>query len=110
MMNSMKIILNILEKKLELLNSNRLKNEIIELDILFSEEYEKMLKRFNIKKLENIDKEKYRDELLKMKNLVNEIIKVENDSFLEDNKKNNIRSSKNVANMYKKNMKNNLVK
>jgi len=109
-MNSMKIILNILEKKLELLNSNRLKNEIIELDILFSEEYEKMLKRFNIKKLENIDKEKYRDELLKMKNLVNEIIKVENDSFLEDNKKNNIRSSKNVANMYKKNMKNNLVK
>ena len=110
MMSGMIRILKILERKLELLKNNSTKNEILEIDILFSEEYEKMLKRFNVKKLDDINKEKYRDGLLEMKDLVNKIVEIENDDFTINNKKINIKSNKNVANMYKKNMKNNLVK
>lgn len=103
-------ILNILEKKLELLKNNSTKNEILETDILFTEEYDKMLEKFNVEKIDDINKEEYRDDLLKMKNLVNKIIEIENDDSLINNKKINIKSNKNVANMYKKSMKNNLVK
>ncbi len=105
MMSGMIRILKILERKLELLKNNSTKNEILEIDILFSEEYEKMLKRFNVKKLDDINKEKYRDGLLEMKDLVNKIVEIENDDFTINNKKINIKSNKNVANMYKKNMK-----
>jgi len=104
-MSGMIRILKILERKLELLKNNSTKNEILEIDILFSEEYEKMLKRFNVKKLDDINKEKYRDGLLEMKDLVNKIVEIENDDFTINNKKINIKSNKNVANMYKKNMK-----
>jgi len=104
-MSGMRRILKILERKLELLKNNSTKNEILEIDILFSEEYEKMLKRFNVKKLDDINKEKYRDGLLEMKDLVNKIVEIENDDFTINNKKINIKSNKNVANMYKKNMK-----
>ena len=110
MMSSMIRILNILEKKLELLKNNSTKNEILETDILFTEEYDKMLEKFNVEKIDDINKEEYRDDLLKMKNLVNKIIEIENDDSLINNKKINIKSNKNVANMYKKSMKNNLVK
>jgi len=109
-MSSMIRILNILEKKLELLKNNSTKNEILETDILFTEEYDKMLEKFNVEKIDDINKEEYRDDLLKMKNLVNKIIEIENDDSLINNKKINIKSNKNVANMYKKSMKNNLVK
>ncbi|MDM8534327.1 hypothetical protein QUF55_06435, partial [Clostridiaceae bacterium HSG29] len=78
-MSSMICIIKILEKKLELLKNNCSKNEILEIDILFSKEYEKMLKKFNVKKIDDINKEKYRDDLLKMKNLVNKIMEIEND-------------------------------
>lgn len=103
----MNILIEILNKKLELLkkrkNLDEFKEEILKLDIKFSRYYDIFLEKNKIKNLDEIDKNLYKSKLIELKKLVSEILKIENDN------KNNIQETKifnkRQINLYKKNMK-----
>lgn len=103
----MNILIEILNKKLELLkkrkNLEEFKEEILKLDIKFSRYYDIFLEKNKIKNLDEIDKNLYKSKLIELKKLVSEILKIENDN------KNNIQETKKFnkrqINLYKKNMK-----
>lgn len=103
----MNILIEILNKKLELLkkrkNLEEFKEEILKLDIKFSRYYDIFLEKNKIKNLDEIDKNLYKSKLIELKKLVSEILKIENDN------KNNIQETKifnkRQINLYKKNMK-----
>lgn len=100
----MNTIINLLEKKLKLLNDKALKNEIIEIDILFAKEYDKLLKKFEVKDIDNIDKVIFKDSLIRLKELVKQIIEIEE----KDNSKKIISdtiNSRKITALYKKNIK-----
>jgi|LGOV01.1.fsa_nt_gb secreted PhoX family phosphatase len=100
----MNTIINLLEKKLKLLNNGVLNNEIIEIDILFAKEYDKLLKKFEVKDINDIDKVIFKDDLIKLKKLVKQIIEIEEN----DNSKKIISDTINnrkITALYKKNMK-----
>ncbi|MEA1975289.1 MAG: hypothetical protein U9N10_06980 [Bacillota bacterium] len=103
----MNTIINLLEKKLKLLNDKALKNEIIEIDILFAKEYDKLLKKFEVKdidNIDNIDKVIFKDSLIRLKELVKQIIEIEE----KDNSKKIISdtiNSRKITALYKKNIK-----
>jgi hypothetical protein len=100
----MKTIVNLLEKKLELLKNGGLKNEILETDILFAKEYDEMLIKFEVKNIDQIDKKINRENLIKLKKLVKAITEIENNNNL---RKPNLdrKVNKKIADLYKKNMK-----
>jgi hypothetical protein len=102
---SMKELIDLSTKKLELLKNNGEARKILELDIAFNKAYKDFLIENNLKRLEDIDQSKYMEQLRHLKSLVTEIYAIESKKSTVQEKQSINSRNKKITNLYKKNMK-----